>query len=138
MTPNCSELEITLEPAGLHRGTSTDALLEGDAPEPDHPSTTALPGAAPTCRQILITLLFGTADDRTAAQRSLLFLGFQINSPVFRTIMQQEGMKSSRGPQFAVEIAPEAGRVLLPSRTRADFERTDLPKPTQSIAGARP
>ncbi len=58
---------------------------------------------------------------------SLLFLGFQIDSwefrAVFRTIMQQEGIESSRGPHVAAQIDPEEGRVLDPAGARAYFER---------------
>lgn len=58
---------------------------------------------------------------------SLLFVGFQIDSwefrVVFRTIMQQEGMESSRGPHVAAQIDPEEGRVLDPIGARSYFER---------------
>lgn len=58
---------------------------------------------------------------------SLLFFGFQIDSwefrVVFRTIMQQEGMESSRGPHVAAQIDPEEGRVLDPVGARTYFER---------------
>ena len=58
---------------------------------------------------------------------SLLFFGFQIDSwefrVVFRTIMQQEGMESSRGPHVAAQIDPDEGRVLDPIGARMFFER---------------
>lgn len=58
---------------------------------------------------------------------SLLFLGFHIDSwefrAVFRTVMQQEGMESSRGPHVAAQVEPEEGRVLDPAGARTYFER---------------
>lgn len=120
------------------------AAVRGHEPTPEEPLVYHLFGVLDTPRSLVVTqddfvdflLMLQRPDVRGSIPRvvlerlvdsSLLFLGFQIDSwefrVVFRTIMQQEGMESSRGPHVAAQIDPEEGRVLDPVGARAYFER---------------
>jgi hypothetical protein len=56
-----------------------------------------------------------------------LFLGFRLDEwdfrVIYRTILQQEGDRSSNYTNVAVQIDPEEGRSVEPERARRFLER---------------
>jgi CHAT domain/SIR2-like domain len=64
---------------------------------------------------------------RAFADSSLLFLGFRLDEwdfrVIYRTILQQEGDRSSNYTNVAVQIDPEEGRSVEPERARRFLER---------------